>query len=99
EAGVEFVSLDELFRTSSVVSVHLAHTGETEGLVDRRLIELLPEDAIFVNTARGALVDHAALADRLRRGTLRVVGLDVFSPEPPPASEPLLRAENVVWSP
>src|SRR5207244_6026309 len=71
ELGAPLVELDELFASADVVSLHLAHRPETERLVDRRLLGLLQPHAILVNTARGALVDEAALAELLDAGAIR----------------------------
>jgi D-3-phosphoglycerate dehydrogenase len=99
ELGVPLVELDELFRTSDVVSLHLAARPETEGIVDRRLLGLLPAGAIVVNTARGALVDEQALAELLSSGAVGGAGLDVLTAEPPPPDHPLLAAPRVVITP
>ena len=99
ELGVPLVELDELFASADVVSLHLAHRPETEGLVDRRLLSLLAPHAILVNTARGALVDEQALAELLAAGAIRGAGLDVLGTEPPPQDHPLLSAPNVVVTP
>jgi len=94
-----FVPLDELLATSDVVSVHVKLTEQTRGFLGRREIGLLKPGAIFVNTARGALVDHAALAEALAAGRLVGAGIDVFEVEPPPPDHPLLHCPNVVMTP
>jgi phosphoglycerate dehydrogenase-like enzyme len=99
ELGAPLVELDELFATSDVVSLHLAHRPETEGIVDRRLLGLLQPHAILVNTARGSLVDEVALAELLERGAIGGAGLDVLVAEPPPRDHPLLAAPRVVFTP
>jgi len=99
ELGAPFVELDELFVTADVVSLHLAHTRETEGIVDRRLLSMLQPHAIVVNTARGALVDETALVELLEAGSIGGAGLDVLGSEPPPADHPLLSAPRVVLTP
>jgi phosphoglycerate dehydrogenase-like enzyme len=99
ELGVPLVELDELFSTSDAVSLHLAVTPATEGIVDRRLLGLLPPHAILVNTARGALVDEQALAELLEEGSIGGAGLDVLRTEPPPPTHPLLSAPRVVITP
>ena len=99
ELGVPLVELDDLFSHSDAVSLHLAVTPETEGLVDRRLLGLLPPRAILVNTARGALVDEDALRELLEAGAIAGAGLDVLGTEPPPAGYPLLSAPTVVITP
>ena len=95
--GAPFVSLEHLFSSSDVVTIHVA--GTVRGLVGADLLALLPQDAILVNTARSAIVDEAALARLLDEGRLFGAGVDVFDPEPPPADHPLLRSERVVVTP
>jgi phosphoglycerate dehydrogenase-like enzyme len=99
ELGVEFVPLEELFASSDVVSLHVAHTPETERLVDRRLLSLLQPHAVLVNTARGQLVDNAALVELLEAGSFQGAGIDAFEQEPLPPDHPLLRCERVVLTP
>jgi D-3-phosphoglycerate dehydrogenase len=91
--------LDALLRCSDVVSLHLALTQETEGLIGRAALEQLKPGAILVNTARGALIDEEALAEALAEGRLGGAGLDVLIAEPPAADHPLLRLDNVVITP
>ncbi|MBT5134779.1 MAG: D-glycerate dehydrogenase [Halieaceae bacterium] len=81
--GVEFVDLDTLFAASDIVSLHTALTTETQGMVGRSQLSQMKDGAILINTARGALVDEAALSDELRTGRLRA-GLDVYTEEPLP---------------
>ncbi|WP_171170717.1 2-hydroxyacid dehydrogenase [Streptomyces sp. I05A-00742] len=97
--GARRVELDELLRTSDYVTLHAPLTDATRHLLDAERLALLKPTAFVVNTARGALVDQDALADALEAGALAGAGLDVFDPEPPPASLRLLRAPNVVLSP
>lgn len=97
--GVEPVELDELMRRSSVVSLHARLTPETHHLIDAERLALLPEGAVLVNSARGALLDHAPLPDLLKSGRLRALALDVYDVEPPPADWPLHDAPNVVTAP
>jgi D-3-phosphoglycerate dehydrogenase len=97
--GVQYVPLDELLRTSDVVSVHVRLSPQSRGLLGAREIGLMKRGAILVNTARGAMVDTAALVDALDRGHLFGAGLDVFDQEPPPADHPLFRCEHVVLTP
>ena len=82
--------LDELLETADVVSLHCPLTPATRGLLGRRELGLMGPDALLVNTARGGLVDEAALAAALRAGTIGGAGVDVLSREPPGGDNPLL---------
>jgi glyoxylate reductase len=98
EVGAQRVPLDTLFEHADFVSLHCPLTAETRGLVDARRIARMKRSAVLVNTARGALVDEAALADALRRGAIAGAGLDVYVHEP--AIDPaLLDEERVVLAP
>jgi phosphoglycerate dehydrogenase-like enzyme len=88
ELGVSPLPLDELLRTSEIVTVHAPETPETRHLIGRRELALMPDGAVLINTARGSLVDTDALVDELRAGRLSAV-LDVTDPEPLPADHPL----------
>ena len=96
--GVEPVQLDALLRASDVVSLHVPLTPATAGLMDRRRIGLMRREAVLVNTARGGLIDEAALIDALERRRIRAAGLDVFADEPP-ASPRLRRLPNLILTP
>jgi D-3-phosphoglycerate dehydrogenase len=97
-SGVEFVELDELLTESDVVSLHLLLNDETRGFISRSCIEAMKPGAILVNTARGALVDEAAMIEALQSGQIRHAGLDVFNIEPLPADHPLTKLPNVTLS-
>lgn len=99
QLGVEFFPLDDLLRTSDVVSIHVKLTDKTRGLIGPRELDLMKSGAILVNTARGTIVDNAALAEALQMGRLAGAGIDVFDIEPPPADHPLLRCAQVVLTP
>lgn len=79
-----FDDLDDLFRSSDAVSLHIPGSAETAGLVDGRRLALMPPGGVLINTARGTLVDDDALLAALDRGHLRGAGLDVFRGEPDP---------------
>ncbi|MFF6911977.1 NAD(P)-dependent oxidoreductase [Streptomyces sp. NPDC012466] len=86
--GVPLLPLDDLLRTSDIVTVHAPETPETHHMIGRRELALMPDGAVLINTARGALVDHDALVTELRAGRLTAI-LDVTDPEPLPADSPL----------
>ena len=98
-AGVAFVGVDELLARSDVVSLHCPLTAQTERLVDARRLGLMKPTAFLVNTARGRLVDAAALAEALEAGRLAGAGLDVLAVEPPPADDPLLKVAGCFITP
>jgi glyoxylate reductase len=98
ELGAELLELDELLATADVVSIHCPLSAETRHLIDARRLALMKPTAYLVNTARGPIVDEAALTAALRAGTIAGAGLDVFEREP--IVEPgLLDLENVVLLP
>ena len=96
--NVEFVSLDTLLAQSHVVSLHLLLNDETRGFLSRERINAMKPGVILVNTARGAIVDEAAMIDALKSGHIRHAGLDVFNIEPLPADHPLTKMSNVTLS-
>jgi D-3-phosphoglycerate dehydrogenase / 2-oxoglutarate reductase len=96
--GVEFVPLDRLLAESHVLSLHLLLTDQTRGFLGAERIARLRPGVILVNTARGALVDEAAMIAALRSGQIGHAGLDVFDTEPLPAGHPLAELENVTLS-
>ena len=97
-AGVKFVELDALLAQSDVVSIHLLLNDETRGLVSAKHIAAMKPGVILVNTARGAIVDEAAMIEALKSGHIRHAGLDVFNVEPLPADHPLTKLANVTLS-
>lgn len=99
ESGVERADLDDLLRRSDFVSLHCPLTPETHHLIDRAALALMKPTAILINTARGAVVDQAALYDALRDGVIGAAALDVTDPEPIPADDPLLKLPNVLIVP
>ena len=96
--GVEFVPLERLLADSHVVSLHLLLTDETRGFLDAARLALMRPGAILVNTARGAVVDEAALVAALRGGALGHAALDVFDIEPLPPGHVLTTVPNVTLS-
>jgi len=93
------VELDELLRISDYITVHTPLTDQTRNLINAERLALLKPTAFVINTARGAVIDQDALADALEAGKIAGAGIDVYDPEPPPASLRLLHAPNVVLSP
>ena len=96
--GVDFVTLDKLLADSDVVSLHLLLNDETRGFLSRQRIAAMRPGVILVNTARGAMVDEAAMIEALKSGHIRHAGLDVFNIEPLPADHPLTTLPNVTLS-
>ena len=99
EHGVEPVAFGELLERSDYVSVHSPHNEETEHLLDAAAFERMKEGVVIVNTARGPIIDEAALIDALRRGKVGAAGLDVLEQEPPAPDNPLLAMDNVLVTP
>jgi len=97
-SGVEFVDLNTLLVASHVVSLHLLLNDETRGFLSRQRIAAMRPGVILVNTARGAIVDEAAMIEALKSGHIRHAGLDVFNIEPLPADHPLTKLPNVTLS-
>jgi phosphoglycerate dehydrogenase-like enzyme len=96
ELGVRFRLLRELLKSSDIVSLHVPLNASTRGMIGAQELALMQPRAILVNTARGPVVDEAALYRTLQAGGLFGAGLDVFSEEPPAPNHPLLRLDNVV---
>jgi D-3-phosphoglycerate dehydrogenase len=96
--GVEFVGIDALLAQSHAVSLHLLLTDETRGFLSRERIAAMKPGVIFINTARGALVDEAAMIEALKSSHIRHAGLDVFNIEPLPADHALTKLPNVTLS-
>jgi phosphoglycerate dehydrogenase-like enzyme len=94
--GAEWCELDDLLRASDVVSVHVTLSPESRGLLDARRLALMKPSAYLINTARGPVVDEAALCAALRDNRIAGAGLDVFDHEPLPAGHKLTKLPNVV---
>ena len=99
QAGVELTDFSTLLRESDVISLHATLTPETRHLFGYKQFQAMKRTAVLINTARGGLVDEAALAQALQEGLLAGGGLDVFEVEPPAPDNPLLTMENVICTP
>lgn len=96
--GARLCDNDTLFASSDIVSIHAPLLPETTGLVDARLLGLMPDRSVLINTARGKVIDAAALEAECRSGRIDAI-LDVTDPEPLPADSPLLDLPNVFVTP
>jgi len=96
--GAELVDLETLMTSSRVVSLHAPLLPDTVGMITRELLAAMPDGGTFINTARGAIVDHSALIDECTSGRLQAV-LDVTHPEPLPPDSPLFDLDNVFLTP
>jgi glycerate dehydrogenase len=94
-------TLDELLPEADVVSLHCPLTEATRGLIDAAALSRMKSDALLINTARGALVDSAALVEALRTGGIGGAGIDVLPQEPPVDGDPLLDVDipNLIVTP
>jgi phosphoglycerate dehydrogenase-like enzyme len=99
DAAAAFLSFESLLSTADIVSLHLPLTRETAGIMNAAAFASMKPGSILINTARGGLVDEAALADALASGHLRGAGLDVFSAEPVESGNRLLKLPNVIVTP
>jgi glyoxylate reductase len=99
EFGATFIELDELLARSDFVTLHVSLNDETRHLIDAAALARMKPSAVLVNTARGPVVDQAALAEALRDRTIAAAGLDVTDPEPIASDDPLLQLENCLVVP
>jgi len=99
DAGVETVTLDELYARADYVSLHAPLTDSTREMVDGAALEAMQDHAMLVNTGRGGLIDEDALAVALRDGDIGAAGLDVLWTEPPTEAHPLVGLDNCVITP
>ena len=98
-ADVEWVTREELFRRSDVLSLHCPLTPETANVICEQTLGWMKPTALLINTGRGGLVDEAALAHALNEGRIAGAGVDVLSTEPPSPDNPLLHTRNIVVTP
>jgi phosphoglycerate dehydrogenase-like enzyme len=99
DAGIEIASLERLLAESDFVSLHCALTAETRGLIGAAELQRMKSGAWLINTARGAILDEAALAAALRDGRIAGAALDVFTVEPLPPGHPLHSVPNLLLTP
>lgn len=100
QAGIEYKSLEEVLKESDILSLNLPLNAQTRGFIGKDQIKLMKKDAVFINCARGPIVDNAALAEALNQDALGFACVDVFDMEPPiPGDYPLLHAKNTLLTP
>ena len=99
EMGVEKVELEKLLKESDFVTLHVVVNEETKGMLGKKELSMMKESAFFINTARSALTDEAALTELLREKKIAGAGLDVFDKEPLPVDHPLMELDNAVLLP
>jgi glyoxylate reductase len=97
--GIKFVSLDELLAQSDFVSLHCALTAENRGLINEARLRQMKRSAYLINTARGAVIDEAALAKVLNEDVIAGAAIDAYVVEPLPAEHPLRSAKNILLTP
>ncbi len=98
-SGATFLPLDEVLKNADVVSIHLALSEKSRGLIDESRLRLMKKTSYLINTARGAIVDEKALVHILREKAIAGAALDVFVEEPLSSNHPLLDIDNVVLTP
>lgn len=97
--GVELVSLEEIFKRSDFITVHVPLTNETRGLINRKAIAKMKKGVRIINCARGGIVDEKDLAEALKEGKVAGAALDVYIDEPPSPDHPLVKMEQVITTP
>lgn len=99
ELNVEYADIPQIQKEADIISLHVPSTESTNGMINKDFLSKCKRNAILINTARGRLVVAEDLADALSNGVIAGAGMDVFTPEPPDASNPLLTAKNTVLMP
>lgn len=98
--GVQFVTMEDLLKTCDIISIHVPQTKETIGLIGEEQFDMMKDTALFINTARGPIVDSEALAKALNEGQIAGAAVDVFEVEPPVAADHVLfGAKNLIATP
>lgn len=98
EFGVEKAELEDIFTSCSIISIHLPKTDDTKHIIDKRLLQLIPNGAVLVNTARGSVIDEDALIEELKLNRFKAA-LDVYEKEPLQDNSPLRKMDNVILIP
>lgn len=96
--NMERASMEEIFKTCDVISIHLPYNENTYHIINRELLQTIKKDALLLNTSRGSVIDEAALTDELKKGNF-YAALDVFEKEPLPSESPLYEMDNVIIMP
>jgi len=97
--GTEYVSLDKLYREADLITLHVPATKDTVGMINQQVLDSMKNSAILINTARGDLVEEAALAAALKAGKIAGYGADTTQEEPPGKDHPFIQLPNVVITP
>ena len=97
--GLQAVTVEELLKTSDVVTLHVPLTKETYGMIGQEELSLMKPSAVIINTSRGGVINEPALAQALTAGTIAAAGLDVMEHDPPDPNDPLLKLENLIITP
>jgi D-3-phosphoglycerate dehydrogenase len=99
ELGIELTDHESVFRHADFVTCHTPLTDETRHLINAETLAMMKPTAYLINTSRGPVVDHGALADALREGAIAGAAIDVYDQEPPPPDYPLFQLDNALLSP
>lgn len=99
EMGVELVGLEELFETADAITLHVPYFPETHHLVEEKMLSIMKDTAVIVNTSRGNIIDESALFNALSENKIGGAALDVFATEPLPIDSPLLGLDNIILTP
>ena len=97
--GAEKVELETLLKEADIVSIHAPSIPSTYHMINADSLKLMKKDAVLINTARGTIIDEAALYEHMKNGGLKYACIDVFDPEPPAKDNPLLTLDNVIVTP
>lgn len=99
QMGAEKAELEDLLKRSDIVSIHAPQIPETHHMFNAQTLSLMKKDAVLINTARGTIIDEAALYAHMKAGNLKYACLDVYDPEPPAADNPLRTLKNCIMTP